>query len=115
VFPNPAGAPAGDPLRFLAPVEVNRKAWFPDWARAKSDKNELRYSAWDELHFREKGFLGKNTEAMRSLKSLAHDVFGEGIKTWTITAASARRTATGPSSGPSHPSPLPKRSASGRS
>ncbi|WZO96082.1 hypothetical protein EP7_003058 [Isosphaeraceae bacterium EP7] len=56
-----------DPLGFLQNVDVDRKAWFPDWAR--SGKEALRFTKWDDITFHERGYKGTSTEALDMLGS----------------------------------------------
>ena len=69
-------------LGFLENVDVNRTAWFPDWAEENAD---LRYKDWARVGFFEKGYKGVNTEAMPILKSRSFGDYGSWLPHWQIS------------------------------
>jgi hypothetical protein len=56
-----------DQLNILGDVNVDRKAWFPDWC--KSGREKLRFTRWGDVRFHERGYKGTSTEAMEMLSS----------------------------------------------
>ncbi|MBE7384987.1 MAG: hypothetical protein F6J95_026690 [Leptolyngbya sp. SIO1E4] len=68
-------AERSDRLEFLKEVQVQRDAWFPNWAKANQDR--LQFKAWDSVGFYEPGYLGTTTEAMPILFSESFSFFGE--------------------------------------
>lgn len=65
----------GELLGFLQGVEVKQDNWFPSWVQVNS--KQLTFKKWDQVGFYERGYLGKETEAMPLLSSKSFISFGQ--------------------------------------
>ncbi|HEV2842599.1 MAG TPA: hypothetical protein VGW39_14850 [Chthoniobacterales bacterium] len=71
-------AEIGGRLGFLANVDVDHNAWFPEWAKKSTD---LKFLSWDKIGFFDRGYKGSATEAMPILVSKEFVMVGEkGIR-----------------------------------
>lgn len=68
-------------LSYLQPVEVDRSAWFPSWARGN---DQLRFNAWKSISFYDRGQHSAKTEALPILFSEPYDS-GDGNRTWVLS------------------------------